>query len=85
MGPQQTVQLLIYTLLQVWDVAVGLVTGIWVKVVATAGVGAAELTGAVGVVVIGTGWAKTLTLHPLLAIMVLFSCQEHFPWILGLF
>ena len=49
-----------------------LVTGIWVEVVATAGVGAAEFTGAVRVVVVGTGWARTLTLYPLLAITVLF-------------
>ena len=41
------------------DVAVDLVTGIWVGVVATAGVGAAEFTGAVGVVAVGTGWART--------------------------
>ena len=38
---------------------------------ATVGVGAVEFTGAVGVVVVGTGWARTLTLYPLLAIMVL--------------
>ena len=37
------------------DVAVDLVTGIWVKVVATVEVGVGEFTGAVGVVVVGTG------------------------------
>ena len=48
------------------DVTVDLTTGIWVEAVATVGVGA------VGVVVVGTGWARTLTLYPLLVITVLF-------------
>ena len=38
------------------DVAVNLVTGIWVEVVATVEVGAAEFTGAVSVVVVGKDW-----------------------------
>ena len=54
------------------DVAVDLVTGIWVQLVATVGIGAAEFTGAVGVVIVGTGWARTLTMYPLLVITVLF-------------
>ena len=54
------------------DVAVDFVTGVWVEVVATVGVGTVEFTGVVGVVVVGTGWARTLTLYPLLAIMGLF-------------
>ena len=54
------------------DVAVDLVTGVYMEVVATAVIGAAEFTGVVGVVVVGTGWARTLTLCPLLAITVLF-------------
>ena len=61
----------LYTITSI-DVAVDLVTGIWVEVVATVGVGAAEFTGAVGVVVVGTAWARTLTLYPLLAITVFF-------------
>ena len=52
------------------DVAVDLVTGIWVEVVATMGAGAVEITGAVGVV--GTGWVSTLTLFFLLLSMVFF-------------
>ena len=60
------------------DVTVDLATGIWMEVVATVGVGAAELTGVVGVVVVGTGWARTLTLYPLLAIMVLFLLSGTF-------
>ena len=67
------------------DVAVDLVTGVWVQIVATAGVGAVEFTGAVGMVVVDTGWARTLTLHPLLAITVLFLLSGHSPCILGLF
>ena len=55
------------------NIAVDLVTGAWLEVVSTAGVGAAGLTGAVGVVVAGKGWPRTLTLYPLLAIMVLLS------------
>ena len=44
--------------------------------------------GVVGVMVIGTagvgtGWARTPTLYPLLAIMVLFL--SHLPWVLGFF
>ena len=61
----------LYTVTDI-GVAVDLVIGIWVEVVATGGVGAAEFTGAMGVVVVGTGWARTLTLYPLLAITVLF-------------
>ena len=49
---------------------VDLVTGIWVEVVATAGAGAVEFAGVVGVVVVGC--ARTLTLYPLLAITDLF-------------
>ena len=60
------------------DVAVNLVTGIWVEVVATVRVRAEELTGVVGVVVIGTGWARTLTLYPLLAITALFLLSGMF-------
>ena len=52
------------------DVAVDLVTGIWVEVVATVGIGAVECTGVVEVV--GTGWAITLTLYLLLVSTVLF-------------
>ena len=48
------------------DVAVDLVTGVWVLTVATVGVGAVE----VGLEDIG--WVKTHTLYPLLAIMILF-------------
>ena len=66
-------------------VAVDLVTGIWVKVVATAGMGVAEFTGVVGVVVVGTGWARTLTLYPLLAITVLFLLSGTFVLGLGVF
>ena len=50
----------LYTITSI-DVAVDLVTGVWVEVVATVRVGAAECTGAVGVIVVGTGWARTLT------------------------
>ena len=52
------------------DVAADLVTGIWLEVVATVGVGAVEFTGVVGVVV--TGWASTLPLYLLLVSTVLF-------------
>ena len=52
------------------DVAVDLVTGICVDIVATVGVGAVDCTGLVGVV--GTDWASTLTLYLLLASMVFF-------------
>ena len=48
------------------DAVVDLTTGIWLEAVATVG------EGVVGVVVVGTGWARTLILCPLLAIMVLF-------------
>ena len=48
------------------DAAADLTTGVWVEAVATVGLGA------VGIVVIGTGWARTLTLYPLLVSMVLF-------------
>ena len=51
-------------------VAVGLVTGIWVEVVAAVGVGAVDCTGVVGMVV--KGWASTLTLYLLLVSMFLF-------------
>ena len=44
----------LYTITSI-DVAVDLVTGIWVEVVATVWVGAAELNGVVKVVVVGTG------------------------------
>ena len=44
-----------------------LTTGVWVEAVATVGVSA------IGIVVVSTGWAKTLTLYPLLAIMVLYA------------
>ena len=67
----------LYTITSI-DVTMDLVTDIWVEVVATVGVGAVELTGAVEVVVIGTGWARTLTLYPLLAIMVLFLLSGTF-------
>ena len=60
------------------DVAVDVVTGIWVKVVATVGVVAAEFTGVVGVVVVGTVWARTLTLYPLFPITVVFLLSEIF-------
>ena len=60
------------------DVAVNLVTDILVEVVATVVVGAAEFTGAVGVVVVSTGWARTLTLYPLLSIIVLFLLSGMF-------
>ena len=59
------------------DVAVDLTTGIWVEAVATVGVGA------VGVVMVDTGWARNLTLYPLLVIMALFFF--HLPWVLGPF
>ena len=52
------------------DVAADLVTGVWVEILATMGVGAVEFTGAVGVV--GIGWASTLTLYLVLLSMVLF-------------
>ena len=52
------------------DAVVDLVTGVWVEVGATVGVGAVEFTGAAGVLV--TGWASTLTLYLLLASTVLF-------------
>ena len=52
------------------DVPADLVTGIWVEVVASVGVGAIDCMGAVGLVV--TGWASILTLYLLLASMVLF-------------
>ena len=52
------------------DVAVDLVTGIWVEVVATVAVGA------VGVE--GVGWVSTLTLYFLLVIMVLFPLSGTF-------
>ena len=48
------------------DVAVDLTPGIWVEAVATVGVGAG------GVVVVGTVWARTLSLYPILVIMVFF-------------
>ena len=43
------------------NVVADLVTGIWVEVVATVGVGAVEFTEAVGVGMVGMGWASTLT------------------------
>ena len=52
------------------DVAVDLVTGSWVEVVATVGAGAVEFSGVVGMV--GTGWAFTFTLYFLLVSMVFF-------------
>ena len=52
------------------DVAADLVTGVWVEVLATVGVGAVDCTGAVGLVL--TGWTSTLTLYFLLASTVLF-------------
>ena len=55
----------LYTITSI-DAAVDLTTGVWVEAVATVG------EGPVGVVVVGTGWARTLTLYPLLVIMVLF-------------
>ena len=73
----------LYTVTSI-DVAVDLVSGIWVEVVATVGVGAAEFTGVVGLVVVDTGWARTLTLYPLLAITVLFLLSGIFFWVLGL-
>ena len=60
------------------DVAVDLVTGVWVEVVATVGIGVVEFIRVVGIVVVGTGWARTLTLYPLLVIMVLFLLSEMF-------
>ena len=53
------------------DVAVDLVTGIWMEVVATVGVGAVEFTRAVGMVAVGTGWARIHTLYPFLLIFAL--------------
>ena len=67
----------LYTVTSI-DVAVDLFTDVWVEVVATVGVGAAEFTGTVGVVVVGTGWESTLTVYPLLAIMVLFLLSGTF-------
>ena len=58
-------------------VAVDLVTGIWVEVVATVRVEAAEFTGVLGVVIIGTGWARTLTMYPL-------GDHSLFPFVTGL-
>ena len=55
----------LYTITSI-DAAVDLTTGIWVEAVATVRVGA------VGGVVVGTGWARTLTLYPLLESTVLF-------------
>ena len=55
----------LYTITSI-DVAVDLVTGIWVEALATVGVGA------VGVVVVGVCWASTLTLSLLLVSTVLF-------------
>ena len=55
----------LYTITNI-DAAVDLTTGVWVEAVATVGVGT------VGVVVVGTGWARTLNLYPLLVITVLF-------------
>ena len=45
--------------------------GVWVKTVATVGVGAVEFTDAVAVGVVGMGWAIALTLYFLLAGTVL--------------
>ena len=55
----------LYTVTSMDSVA-DLVTGVWVLTVATVGAGAVE----VGME--DTGWVSTLTLYPLLAIMVLF-------------
>ena len=55
----------LYTITSMDAVAADLVTGIWVEVVGTMGVGA------VGVEVEGIGWASPLTLYLLLASMVL--------------
>ena len=67
----------LYTITGIY-IAVDLDTGVWKKAVATVGVGVAEFTGAVRVVVVGTGWVRTLTLYPLLAIMVLFLLSGTF-------
>ena len=61
----------LYTIASMDSVA-DLVTGIWVLTVATVGVGAVE----VGVEDIG--WVSTLTLYPLLVIMVLFLLSFSF-------
>ena len=58
------------------DITVDLVTGIWVEVVATVGVGAVEFAGVVGVVVVD--WARTLSLYPHLAITLLFFLSVGF-------
>ena len=49
------------------DTAADCTIGIWVEALATVGVGAVEFTGAVGVGVVGMGWAIILTLYLLLA------------------
>ena len=54
------------------DVAVDLVTDVWVEVVATVVVGVVEFTGEVVVGMEGVGLVITLTLYLLLVIMVLF-------------
>ena len=64
----------LYTITGMVSVA-DLVTGIWVLTVVTVGMGAVE----VGVE--NKGWVSTLTLYPLVAIMVLFLC--HLLWDLG--
>ena len=61
------------------DVAVDLVNGVWVEVVATVGAGAVE----VGVE--GVDWVSTLTLYLLLVIMVLFLLSRTFVSGLGAF
>ena len=48
----------LYTVTSI-DAAADLTIGVWVEAVATVGLGA------VGAVVVGTGWARTLTLYPL--------------------
>ena len=55
----------LYTITDI-DAAADPITGICVEAVATVGVGA------VGVVVVDTAWARTLTLYPLLTITVIF-------------
>ena len=60
------------------DAATDFTIGIWVEIVAIMGVGTigVKFTGAVGVAVVGMGWAIILTLYLLLAgtlVLLLFS------------